>query len=1140
MFIYRLPQFARHLLIFGAVWASAAGAANAAPRISTVSVRGLRIGATTTIVIEGSDLAPGGHLILPVPIATERVLPGATPQKIAIEVTLSAQAPTGKVALRVANSRGISNPIYIGIDDLEEIAFGPEIGHLPAALNGHLTGADSLQTRFEGKKGQRVVVELEARRLGSNLDPILALLDPRKVQVAWSQGRTALQGDARLSAVLPADGTYTIDLHDALYRAAGPGQFRLKVGELYYADLAYPLGAWRGAAAQFELVGNLPREAALVRLPAFSESGDRPLLLPAVPGMTGAAPGVLVGDSHEFLAGSLPVGPLPVPVAVNGRLLKPHQEDVFELGVQPGQKLHFAVLANRAGSALDGVLTIRNVKGAVLATSDDSPDGVDPALDFTVPAGLDRLRVGLKDLSGRSGPLFVYRVAVTHADEPDFRLQMTDDRLILPGDGVGIVRVHADRRGYNGPIKLSLSSLPESIQAQNAVIPAGATDALFTLKSAAGGGRPQKILEIVGEGHVGVTAIRRVAMRPDSAQTRDQPWLRGELACAVTDPGKLTLDWAGGDSKLGIGTHYAVSVKALRETGATGPIRLTLLTSQLVPKPANPRMPQPPPKEDVTKTLRFEGMPVVPANQSAASVNLLVPGDLPLMEYDIAIKGELLASDSMKVLSTAYTPARRVQATQPFALEVAGSAPVKARSGGGQTGIIMGKVLRSGGFDRPVTLSLTGLPADLPSPSIIVAGNRSDFALSVAFPYESKLGALKGVTLVASGMVEGNTVVKSNEVPVTVEVVAGDPPPPAPALLRVFEDEADFPAILNEGGGQIALETGDRYAGTSAIRITGDQRFRAKMPGWGFTIAEKPGPGQFRYIRFAWRKQGGDNILLQMNANGAWGPSNGQKGPAYSYEAGPAANSYNVAAIRLDKQLPDNWVMVTRDLFADFGAFKLTGLAFTPGPVGYGLFDHVYLARTLEDLKGCPAALVAGKPLMVFEDQPSFVANLNEGGGTAQIESADRYSGKSSVKITPDQRFNEKLPGLRVKIAEHPGPGEFRFLRYAWKKKGGTVICLQLNHDGQWGPTPAAGGKFRYFAGDGPEPFGAAINLDAKIPGEWVIVTRDLFADFGTFTLTGLALSAIDGDFALFDHIYLGRTVRDFELASPAVVETKK
>ena len=502
------------------------------------------------------------------------MLAGGTPQKITVELTLAPHAPRGRVALRIANARGISNAIYVGIDDLEEIAFAPEITKLPVALNGSLSGADTLQTHYEGKKGQRVVIELEARRLGSNIDPLLALLDPRKVQVAWSQGKTALQGDARLSAVLPADGVYTIDLHDALYRAAGPGQFRLKVGALYYADLAFPLGWQRDAAGEFDIIGNLPPEAARVHLPALAETGDRPLPLPALAGMTGAAPGVIIGDGPEYQTGSLPAGPLPVPVAVDGRLLKPHQEDVFELKVQPGKKLRFAVLANRAGSALDGVLTLRDAKGTVLATGDDSPDGVDPALEFTVPAGVERLRVGVKDLSGRSGPSFVYRLTVHLADEPDFRLQITDERVNLKASGVGIVRVHAERRGFNGPIKLLVQELPRSIQTGNAVIPAYATDALLTLGDAGDGSRPQRIVEIVGWGQVDKKAIRRVAMRLDSAQTREQPWLRTDLACAVTDPGLFRLEWDGGEPLLGVGTRYATRVKAIRQSGATGPIRL--------------------------------------------------------------------------------------------------------------------------------------------------------------------------------------------------------------------------------------------------------------------------------------------------------------------------------------------------------------------------------------------------------------------------------------------------------------------------------------------------------------------------------------------------------------------------------------
>ena len=57
--------------------------------------------------------------------------------------------------------------------------------------------------------------------------------------------------------------------------------------------------------------------------------------------------------------------------------------------------------------------------------------------------------------------------------------------------------------------------------------------------------------------------------------------------------------------------------------------------------------------------------------------------------------------------------------------------------------------------------------------------------------------------------------------------------------------------------------------------------------------------------------------------------------------------------------------------------------------------------------------------------------------------------------------------------------------------------------------------------------------VDANLPAEFTVVTRDLFADFGEFTLSGIALSTVDGEFALFDHIYLGTKPEDFELVKP-------
>ncbi len=66
---------------------------------------------------------------------------------------------------------------------------------------------------------------------------------------------------------------------------------------------------------------------------------------------------------------------------------------------------------------------------------------------------------------------------------------------------------------------------------------------------------------------------------------------------------------------------------------------------------------------------------------------------------------------------------------------------------------------------------------------------------------------------------------------------------------------------------------------------------------------------------------------------------------------------------------------------------------------------------------------------------------------------------------------------------------------------------------------------------------GASIQVAPALPAAFTVVTRDLFFDFGEFTLTGLGLAPLDGTFALFDHIYLGKTPADFELVKPEAVK---
>lgn len=1137
----RRDPFARKLLhvasVFSASLVLAAFAANAGgaqPTIGKLSTRGLQAGATTTLVIDGADLLPEPRLLLAAPIAQQIVKPGAAANQVQIDVTLDAAVTPGVYQLRLATAQGVSAPAAVAIDRLPESPFAPEVSALPVALNGSLVGPAVLRTSFTGQKGQTILIDVEGRRLGVELNPVLHLLDSRNVQLAWAQPSLALAGDARILATLPADGRYTVELHDALYRGPAPGAFRLKIGSLPYADLAYPLAVRRGVKTALEFASsNLGADA---RAEAFETivSGEAPAPWPAVEMLSGVHPRLIYSEHDEVLETAPPAGQLQQaapPIGISGRLAAVRETDRYQIAVTPGQALRIDVLAARVGSPLDGVLTVNHPNGNQLARSDDRPGTADPGLDFTVPEGVDAIVLGLTDLEGRGGPDFVYRIAVEPLGQPDFSLSLPADREALPRRGASLLRVRANRAGYNGPIKLLIPDLPPGIAVSGAEIPAGATDALVTLLP---GDQlvPPVVTAIIGESAEPNASLRRVALAGETPASKAQPWLRRELALAGAQPLPISIAWAGSpdENKLPLGSSVTFEVQIARAAGVAGAVRLSLVTTQSVPKKTIKENNQDKQVDDLDRALRLDSQPTIADGLTSGAATVLVPGDLPAIAYDLALEADLLSADGKTVLATAFTPARRMTTTSPFVLALAGEAKVEAKAGSGETGKLTGTIRRLGDFKQPLTVTLAGLPAELPPPEVTLAPEQSEFALPVAFPFGSAPGALSNVKLVASSRLNPTTVVKSNELPVEVNVVPGGPPP---ALYKLFEDESSFLTLLAEGGGQATLERADRYSGQAAMKITPDQKFRSKLPGLGVKIAENPGEGEYRFLRFAWKKRGGANILLQLNANGAFGPLAGATTPAYRYEAG-AANPYKAAAIKLDEKLPGGWTAVTRDLFADFGAFSLDGLAFTASDGEAALFDHIYLARTADDLKGCPEPLPAEPPLAVFEDQPEFATHLNEGDGAATLSTDDKFSGAASVKVTPGQRFNPMLPGLVVKIRQTPGPGEYRYLQFAWKKQGGERICLQLNHDGQWGPTGGSPAKFRYDAGPAAdESYGAALRVDQSLPAGFVVVTRDLFADFGEFTLTGLALSPVDGEFALFDHIYLGRSTRDFDLAKP-------
>ena len=173
-----------------------------------------------------------------------------------------------------------------------------------------------------------------------------------------------------------------------------------------------------------------------------------------------------------------------------------------------------------------------------------------------------------------------------------------------------------------------------------------------------------------------------------------------------------------------------------------------------------------------------------------------------------------------------------------------------------------------------------------------------------------------------------------------------------------------------------------------------------------------------------------------------------------------------------------------------------------------------------------PPEPLAGPGLVcLFDEDPEFVERLStrQNGSTPSTFGEGAFEGERSLRVTPNQSFSQRMLGWNLPIRQSPERGEYRWIRFVWRKQGGNGIMLQLADNGGWGRDTV-----RYFSGRNAVNYQDSIQVDAALPGEWTIVERDLWEDFGRdANLTGLAFTAMNGQAAEFDGIYLARRRSD-------------
>lgn len=737
--------------------ATAVVQAQSPPSISLTTPSAVRPGQATDLTFHGGNLAGARALWLSFPaeiaLSPDVENNGQDAAKVTYRITLPDDAPLGIGGVRVVTAGGVSAPRLLMVDDLPTITDNGQNKStesaqeltLPVAVDGACEAESYDYYQFTATTGQRITVEVVARRLGSPLDPVIRLLDASGRELAYSDDEGGIGADSRFAYQFEADGTYFLEVRDIRYHGSGNHRYRLRIGDFPLVTVPVPLGGQQGTMPKVGFAG--PAVAGVPRRDVIVPSGDatRHWLSVAYPDGRGSAFTTLVASASreaiEFEPNDAPeqASPVQLPAAISGRLEANRDRDWYQFDASAGQRYRFIGQTRQLGSPTDLFIRLYKADGSRLAEVDDAPGNEEGILDVTFPED-GTYRLMIEDLHRRGGPEFAYRIAV-EPYQPGFTLAVEGNTFNAPQGGVFVAKVTSARRDYAGPITLSIEGAGDGFRLANHVIAENQNETVLnvTVPSSLEQGA-WSTMRIVGTAKIGETDVRAAA---SSLGT-----LRGQFSGLPYPPDELAETLA-----LGIGPPFADFFKIELAGGAVEfPQLIGSTTFEVKAERMN--------KFEEAIALAVEGLPAgfsaeakpIEKGQGAVAVTLTGPGTLAEGTYRFRVRGNATFQNQPKQVVLNDLPLRVIKP-----LKVAGETAEPLTAGGKQT--VKVRLTRFGEEKPAVAIAFENLPLGVSAPAdLVIPEGTDELDVELTAAENAMLGNAAGATVVAQTQLQGRDI----------------------------------------------------------------------------------------------------------------------------------------------------------------------------------------------------------------------------------------------------------------------------------------------------------------------------------------------------------------------------------------------
>lgn len=765
------------------------------PEFGGIQPRGGQRGTDVDVIFSGNRLADVEEIVSYNPSVIKALeFKAENPTTIKVKLHIEPNCPLGEQIFRVRTKSGISyaRNFFVGqfpaLDEKEPNTLLEEAQPITSGITitGVAKNEDTDYYKIECKKGERLSVECEGIRLGGSFwDPYITILNSKKFELATCDDSPLGVQDPHASVIIPEDGTYFVEVRDSSYAGNDGAQYRVHVGSFPRPTVAYPAGGKAGTQVDVTFLGDvggpIPFKVAVPAtpgdvLPLFAVANNlsapsaNPFRITTLDNYLETEPNNVFAEAKEKQT-----APPAAPIALNGIIEKPGDEDWIKFTAKKDERFDLIVHARGIRSPLDPVLEILNKDGGSLTGNDDNGANPDSKIGGWACPADGEYYVRVKDHLARGGPDYVYRVEIAPPEQAlnayISRYDRTDSQqwtaFSIPRGSRHAIQVHVDRVNVGGDVVWECPNLPPGVKLESEGIPGAVADHVMILSAAPDAPLAAGLLQMKPRpadpkaAHVPGRWMNNIEFV--QGEPNQTPYVVSRLnvfPVAVVEELPYKLDLVPPTVPIVQSGTMNLKVKATRKEGFKAPITVRILWN--------------PPGISAPGTVS------IPEGQNEIDYQLTCSGDAPVNTWKIAVRGETDAGQGAIYTSSALTPLTVAPPYITMKMEMASAEQ-------GKPAELFCKLEVAKKWEGKAKVNVFGLPAKTSTVEKEISADDKEIRFPVTTAADSPTGKHQNLFCQA--------IILENGVPIPHTIGQGgvlriDPPPPAPPPAAVAKNDA--------------------------------------------------------------------------------------------------------------------------------------------------------------------------------------------------------------------------------------------------------------------------------------------------------------------------------------------------------------